>query len=72
MDLTSLKNIMRVEESDVDAYIYIGHMRIANIEEEDGLWYASTLNPFGGWYQMGNGFETKQAALEAMVKYLSD
>lgn len=69
MDISKLLATIRVEESDTDVYVYIGHVRICSIQEEDGHWYPSVQ---GRELFTMDGFASKQDAMDAIVKDLID
>jgi hypothetical protein len=69
LNIDSLKNLMKVEESETDVYIYLGYIRIASITEDDGRWYASVQ---GRELLTLNGYATKEQALASIVRHLTD
>lgn len=69
MDISKLLATIRVEESDVDVYVYIGYIRICSICEEDSRWYPKIQ---GRDMLTIDGFASKQDALDAVVKHLTD
>jgi hypothetical protein len=70
MDISKLQSLIRVEDSiDSDAHVYIGFIRICSIYEECGRWYPSVQ---GRELFTLNGFASKQDALDAVVKHLTD
>jgi hypothetical protein len=69
MDISKLVSAIRVEESDTDVYVYVGYIRICSLEEEDGRWFAKVNgSPMLSIF----GFASKQDALDAVVKNLTD
>jgi hypothetical protein len=69
MNISKLLSAIKVEESDSDAYVYIGYVRICSIQEEDGRWYPEIQ---GREMLTIDGFASKQDALDAVVKHLTD
>lgn len=69
LDITAIKDLFKVEESDTDVYIYLGYIRIASITEDDGRWYASVQ---GRELLTLNGYATKEQALASIVRNLTD
>ena len=69
INIESLKNTIKVEESDTDVFVYIGYIKICSIEEENGRWYPSIRNRE---ILSLDGYNSKQDALEAVVNHLSD
>lgn len=69
MDISKLISTIRVEESETDVFVYIGYIRICSIYEDGGRWYPDVqgLELFAL-----NGFASKQDALDAIVKHLTD
>lgn len=68
LNIDSLKNLMKVEESDTDVYIYIGFKRICAIHEDDGRWYPEID---GREILCVGGFDSKQSAIDGTVRYLT-
>lgn len=75
MDISKLLAAIKVEESNVDAFVYIGYIRICSIYEEEGRWYPKVFIKFKGQGKLffeNIGYATKQDALDAVVKHLTD
>lgn len=69
MDISKLLAAIKVEESDVEVFVYIGYIRICSIYEEDGRWYPDVE---GTGLNTMDGCSTKQEALDVVVKHLTD
>jgi hypothetical protein len=70
-NLNDLKQLITITESDTDMSVKLGWMTIANISEDDGLWYLDSSRESGGPWSTG-GYGTKEAALAAVVKFYRD
>jgi hypothetical protein len=69
IDISKLKDLIKVEESDTDVFIYIGYIRICSISEDEGRWYPS--NNKTELFTI-NGYASKQDALDAVIRHLTD
>lgn len=69
MDISKLLATIRVEESDTDVFVYIGYIRICSIYEDGNRWYPDIQ---GHEIFTIDGFASKQDALDAIVKHLTD
>lgn len=67
MDIKELQGLFKVEESDTDVFIYLGHKCVISMSEDEGMWFPTVFN-----YELMtiDGYKTKQAALDAAIKYL--
>lgn len=69
IDITKLKDLIKVEESDTDVFIYIGYIRICSISEDEGRWYPTIQNRE---LMTIDGYSSKQDALDAVIRHLTD
>jgi hypothetical protein len=69
INIDALKNLIRVEESSCDVFVYVGYIRICAMYEEDDRWY---IEIDGKELLSMFGYESKQAAMDAIVKHLTD
>lgn len=69
IDITKLKDLIKVEESDTDVFIYIGYIRICSILEDEGRWYPTIQNRE---LMTIDGYSSKQDALDAVIRHLTD
>ena len=69
MSLDKLRSLLTINRGECDAIVELGWMTIANIEEEDGMWFVTFKgkdHPIGSM-----GDPTLEEALERLIKYLS-
>ena len=68
MDITALQGLFKVEESDTDVFVYLGHKCVISMSEDEGMWFPTV---FGYELFTFDGYKTKQDALNAAIRYLT-
>jgi hypothetical protein len=69
LNIDALKSAIRIEESDSDVFIYLGYIRLCAMYEDEGRWYPE-IN--GREMLSIDGYESKEKALEVILKHLTD